>query len=72
VDCFATHFLVPVFLFEKAPPIGNTQNPTGRGILDPSRMSQVLPLRKKNGYLRDLWCAGKQPTKHWKIAVCSV
>jgi len=47
VDGFVTHFLVSVFLFQKALPIGNTQNPTGQGILDPSRMSQVLPPRKK-------------------------
>ena len=42
-----THFLVPVFLFQKAPPIGNTQNPTGQGTLDPSRIARVLPSRKK-------------------------
>ena len=47
MDCFVSHFLVPVFLFQKAPPIGNTQNPTGQGTLDPSRNSQFLPLHKK-------------------------
>jgi hypothetical protein len=44
---FRASFLVLVFLFQKALPIGNTQNPTGQGTLDPSRTSRTPPLHKK-------------------------
>jgi hypothetical protein len=37
INHFTTHlFMAPVFLFQKAPPVGNTQNPTGQGTSDPS------------------------------------